>query len=67
MGIDGIEFHPCYQQNLGTFREVWFFQNFFSAQIMPPLVKSHFENTMGNLFFSFFNTDRNAPQNFFEL
>ena len=35
MGIDGIEFHPRYQQNLGTFQEVWLFQKFFSTQKKP--------------------------------
>ena len=55
MDIDGIEFYPRYQQNLGTFPEVWLFHNFFLAQkVAPPLVKSHFENTMGNPFFLLF-------------
>ena len=36
MGIDGIEFHPRYQQDLGTFQEVWLFQKFVSAQKKPP-------------------------------
>ena len=63
MGIDGIRFHPRYQQNLGTFREVWLFQNFFWLKKCPPLVKSCFENTMGNNFFLLFlNTDQNAPK-----
>ena len=36
MSIDGIEFHPGYHQNLGTFQEVWLFQNFFCLQLAPP-------------------------------
>ena len=58
MGIDGIEFHPRYQQNLSTFQEVWLFQNFCLAQKKPPPAKSLFENTMGNQFFGtpFFGT-----------
>ena len=36
MAIDGIEFHPRYQQNLGTFLEDWPFQNFLSAKSAPP-------------------------------
>ena len=62
MGIDEIEFQPRYQQNLGTFREFWLFQNFFSAQKKPPLAKSLFENTMGNPFFGmpFFGTKRST-------
>ena len=50
MGIDGIEFHPGYYQNLGTFQEVWLFQ-IFLFQISTPLVQSHFENTIGNPLF----------------
>ena len=41
MGIDGIEFHPHYQQSFGTFWEVWFFQNLFSAQKVPPPWSNH--------------------------
>ena len=29
MGIDGIKFQPGYHQNLGTFQEIWLFQNLF--------------------------------------
>ena len=51
MGIDGIEFHPGYHQNLGTFQEVWLFQNFLS-QISPPwtnhFLKIHFLKTSGS-------------------
>ena len=36
MGIDGIEFHPRYQQNLDTFQEVWVFQKKFLARKKPP-------------------------------
>ena len=64
MGIDGIEFHPRYQQNLGTFQEVWLFQKFFLAQKKPPPAKSLFENTMGNPFFGtpFFGTKRSKKK-----
>ena len=48
MSIDAVEFHPGYHQNLGTFK------NFLSQIIPPPLVKSHFENTIGNPFFENF-------------
>ena len=52
MGIYGIEFHLGYNQNLGTFQEVCFFRNFLLSQISPPpMVKSHFENKIGNPFF----------------
>ena len=55
MGVDEIEFHPFYHQNMGPFQDVWLFQNNFSAQIQPPpLVKSHFENTIRNPFFDNF-------------
>ena len=40
MGVDGIEFQPGYHQNVGPYQEVWF-----------DLVKSYFENTIGNPFF----------------
>ena len=53
MGIDGIEFHPCYHQNLGTFQEVWAFpEQFFGSNLAPPLVKTHVENTIKKSFFS---------------
>ena len=41
MGIDGIEFHPRYQQNLGTFQEVWLFQKKCLAQKNPKTPKPH--------------------------
>ena len=63
MGIDGIEFHPCYQQNLGTFREVWFFQNFYSAQIMPPWSNHNLKIQWEIHFLTFLNTDRNTLKN----
>ena len=36
MGIDGIEFHPGYHQNLGTFQEVWLFQKKNCLKLAPP-------------------------------
>ena len=51
MGIDGIEFHKSYHQNLGTFQEASLFQNFFGIKFCLPLVKSHFKNTIENHFF----------------
>ena len=37
MGIDEIEFHPGYHQNLITFQEVWLFQTFFVSNYpFPP-------------------------------
>ena len=53
MGIDEIEFHNSYHQNLGTFQAAWLFHNFLLAKILPthPLVKSHLTNTIGNPFF----------------
>ena len=53
MGIDGIEFHPRYQQKFG------FFRIFFRLKKSPPTpAKSRFENTIGNPFFGtlFFGT-----------
>ena len=51
MGIDGIEFHPGYHQNLGTFQEVWLLRIFFGIKNCPPPVKSLFETTMAFHFF----------------
>ena len=52
MGIDGIEFHTSYHQNLGTFQEVWLFQIFLVSNFTPhPLVQPHLQNTIGNPFF----------------
>ena len=64
MGIDGIEFHPRYQQNLGTFKEFWLFQNFFRLKKSPTPAKSLFENTMRNPFFGtpFFGTKRSTKK-----
>ena len=63
MGIDGIEFHPRYQQNLGTFLEVWPFQNFFPAQKVPPPWSNHILKIQWEIhFFTFLNTDRNNPK-----
>ena len=36
------------------FREFGFFRIFFRQKSDPTMVKSHFENTMGNPFFDFF-------------
>ena len=57
MGIDGIEFHPGYHQNLGTFQELWIFRMLLLSQISPPplgqitykkiLYEIHFWNTSG--------------------
>ena len=44
------------------FREFGFFRIFFRQKSDPTMVKSHFENTMGNPFFDFLNTDQNAPK-----
>ena len=45
MGIDGIEFHPDYHQNLGTIQEVWLFQIFCLKS--PPTGNPFFE-TLGS-------------------
>ena len=51
MGIDGLEFHKTYHQNLGTFQEACLFKIFFLLKFCPPpLLKSHFKNTIGNPF-----------------
>ena len=40
------------------------FRIFFVEKKCPPTPKSHFENTMGNQFVDFFNTDQNAQEKF---
>ena len=40
MGIDGIEFHPGYHQNLGTFSGFGFFR-FFCLKLAPPPWSNH--------------------------
>ena len=62
MGIDGIEFHPDYHQNLGTIQKIWLFEIFFVSN-QHPLVKSHFENTIGNPFFENFRECGVSPGN----
>ena len=47
MGIDGIEFHPRYQQNLGTFQEVWLFQKFI---YLGQILYDKFTHTQVNKF-----------------
>ena len=55
MGIDGIEFHLGYHQNLDTFQKVWLFQNFLSQisypwsnHILKIELEIHFLKTSGS-------------------
>ena len=52
-GTVWFELPACYHQNLSIFWGVWLFQTFFSHKMYPTPVKSIFENTMRNPFFSF--------------
>ena len=48
-----FELPACYHQNFGIFWGVWLFQKNCCLKIYPTPVKSLFENTMGNPFFTF--------------
>ena len=53
---------PTLPPNLGNIWGCLAYSEFFSVDIKClPLAKSHLENTMGNIFFIFLNTDQNAP------
>ena len=53
-----FELPACYDSNLGIFWGVWLFQKKFLSTKKTTLVKSLFENTMGNPFFEFLNMDQ---------